>query len=48
MTVVVERSLSQFLILKGIRDKIMVVPKDFFGVSRDEMMDYKRELKLVL
>ena len=46
MTGVAERSLSQ--ILKGIQDKNMVVPKDFFMFFRDEMMDYKEELKLVL
>ena len=46
MTRVVERSL-QFL--KGIQDKNTVVPKDFFlKAFRDEMMDYKGELKLVL
>ena len=45
MTGVAERSLSQ--ILKGIQDKNMVVPKDFM-FFRDEVMDYKVELKLVL
>ena len=49
MTGIVERSLSQSQILKGIQDKNMAVPKDFLLMFfRDEMMDYKGELKLVL
>ena len=45
---VVERRLSQSQIFKGIWDKNTAVPKDVLMVFRDEMMDYKRELKLVL
>ena len=48
MTGVVERNLSQSQILKGIQDKNTVVPKDFLMVFRDEMMDYKGELRLLL
>ena len=47
MTGIVERNLSQSQILKGIQEKNAVVPKYFFGF-RDEMMDYKRKLRLVL
>ena len=46
VTGVVERSLSQSQILKGILDKNTVVPKDFLAVFIDEMMDHKGELKL--
>ena len=45
---VVERRLSQSQIFKGIWDKNTAVPKDVLMVFRDEMMDYKRDLKLVL
>ena len=45
---VVERRLSQSQIFKGIWDKNTAVPKDVVMVFRDEMMDYKREIKLVL
>ena len=48
MTGVVERNLSQSQILKDIQDKNTVVPKDFLMVSRDEIIDYKGELRLVL
>ena len=48
MTGVVDRCLSQSQILKGIQDKNTAVPKYFLMVLRDEMMDYKGELKLVL
>ena len=48
MTGVVERSLSQSQILKGIKDKNTIVLKIFLMVFRDEMMDFKGLLKLVL
>ena len=48
MTGVVERNLSQSQILKGIQEKNAVVPNIFLMVFRDEMMDYKRKLRLVL
>ena len=44
MTGVVERNLSLLQILKGIQDKITLV----FSVFRDEMMNCKWELRLVL
>ena len=45
MTGEFERNLSQSQILKGIQDKNTVMPRDFFMVFRDEIMDYKEELK---
>ena len=48
MTGVVERNLSQSQILKGIQEKNAVDPNIFLMVFRDEMMDYKRKLRLVL
>ena len=48
MTGVVERNLSQSQILKGIQEKNAIVPNIFLMVFRDEMMDYKRKLRLVL
>ena len=48
MTGIVERNLSQSQILKGIQEKNAVVPNIFLMVFRDEMMDYKRKLRLVL
>ena len=47
-TGVVERNWSQSQILKGTQDQNTVVPKDFLLVFRDEIMDYKGELRLVL
>ena len=48
MTGVVERSSSQSQILKGIQDKNTECSKTFLVLFRDEMMDFKGELKLVL
>ena len=48
MTGLVERNLSQSQILKGIQEKNAVDPNIFLMVFRDEMMDYKRKLRLVL
>ena len=45
MTGVVERSLSQSQISKGIQDKNTIVPKYFLMISRDKIMDYIGELK---
>ena len=48
MTGVVEKNLSQPQMLKGIQDKNAGCPKIFLMVFRDEMMDNKGELRLVL
>ena len=48
MTGVVERSLSRSQIKKVSESKIGQCPNIFLMVFRDEMIDYKGELKLVL
>ena len=48
MTGVFVKYLSQSQILKGIQEKNAIVPNIFLMVFRDEMMDYKRKLRLVL
>ena len=48
MTGVVEGNWSQSQILKRIQDKNTIVPKDFLMFFRDEIMDYKGELRLML